>query len=216
MKLYFCIIVICLSLEIQAQVPVRDEPRHHPVLVNQYFRVLDVWIPPGDTTLFHIHATPSLFLYFTSTDVGSQLKDSGWISGRNIKGNVSFEEFTKIRVHRVSNIDKSIFHVTDIEILLAYKPNDARKPLPYALLLDNKRAFAYRITDIDTVKTVINQRGPILAALVEGEDVFVYDNGKKKQTEISAGKFVFLEADGSFNISAKEKGVVNLVLFELK
>ena len=38
-----------------AQIPVSIEPRHHKVFENEYVRVLDVHIVPGDTTLFHKH-----------------------------------------------------------------------------------------------------------------------------------------------------------------
>jgi hypothetical protein len=37
-------------------VPVYEEPRHRLVFQNRYARVLDVVIPPGDTTGFHTHA----------------------------------------------------------------------------------------------------------------------------------------------------------------
>ena len=45
-----------------AQLPVRMEPRHHKVFENDYVRVLDVNIVPGDTSLFHIHEIPSVFI----------------------------------------------------------------------------------------------------------------------------------------------------------
>lgn len=37
-------------------VPVYEEPRHRPVFQNALVRVLDVRVPPGDTTEFHVHA----------------------------------------------------------------------------------------------------------------------------------------------------------------
>ena len=36
--------------------PVYEEPRHKIVLLNQYVRLIDVNIPPHDTTLYHRHA----------------------------------------------------------------------------------------------------------------------------------------------------------------
>jgi hypothetical protein len=215
MKIYLTIVLVCLSFENFAQVAVREEPRHHPVIVNQYLRVLDVWIRPGDTTVFHIHATPSLFLIFTNTKVATQLKDSGWLNDTNIKGEVYFEEFTKERVHRVSNVDKDSFHVTDIEILSAYKPREGRKPLPYTLLFYNDKAFAYRITEINKQQNV-SSRGPIFMGHVQGENVMVNVDGQKGKVEISPGKFLYLKPGESFHFSTKKKGAVNLVLFELK
>jgi len=37
-------------------VPVYEEPRHRPVFQNALVRVLDVRVPPGETTEFHVHA----------------------------------------------------------------------------------------------------------------------------------------------------------------
>lgn len=37
-------------------VPVEQEPRHRPVFENRLVRVLDVRVPAGDTTAYHIHA----------------------------------------------------------------------------------------------------------------------------------------------------------------
>ena len=206
-----------ISLESAAQVPVREEPRHKPVLLNEYFRMLDVKIPPGDTTLYHIHETPSLFLKFTSTYVASQVKDSAWSEkSRSIKGDADYDYFTNTRVHRVSNQDKDTFHVTDIEILSAYRPDAKITPLPFSLLFDNEKAFAYRITEMANGKQEIRNRGPIIAALVEGNSVFLHEEGSDVSSEISPGKFAYLKPGGSFYFSTGKKEKINLVIFELK
>ena len=56
-----------------AQVPVREEPHHKPVLENDYVRLLDVHIKPGDTTLYHIHAAPSVIVHITKSTIGIQV-----------------------------------------------------------------------------------------------------------------------------------------------
>ena len=71
-------LTVGMSIYTVAQVPVREEPRHKPVLENEYFRLLDVWLSAGDTTMYHIHATPSLFVILSSTRTASQMKDSSW------------------------------------------------------------------------------------------------------------------------------------------
>ena len=71
-------ILLCSSVLI-AQVQVSKEPRHKKVLENKYIRLLDVWLQPGDTTLFHIHSTPSVFLQFTNTAIAIQVKGQDWV-----------------------------------------------------------------------------------------------------------------------------------------
>ncbi|MFZ1368936.1 MAG: hypothetical protein WAR78_01055 [Ferruginibacter sp.] len=205
------------SSALTAQVPVREEPFHQNVLENKYIRLLDVWIKPGDTSLFHIHNTPSLFLHFTSTWVCVQIKGNAWTKNKNKEGNASYSPFiNESLVHRVSNCDTVPFHVTDIEILSSYKPATALKPLPFAVLLENEKAIAYRLSSTSFNGKLINGRGPMVAELVAGAEVTCYDTVNKRSTPIKAGKFLYLEPGSSFYFSTTENKETNLVLFEIR
>ncbi len=118
-----------LSLEAFAQIPVREEPRHKNVFENEIVRVLDVRIPPGDTTLYHTHETPSLFVTFTNTKTGSQELNKSKKEGRSTSGTSSYNAFTIPRIHRVWNSDLELFHVMDMEILTRGVVH-ASSPLP--------------------------------------------------------------------------------------
>ena len=43
-------------------VPVFEEPRHHLVVDTPTLRILDIQIPPGDTTLFHMHNSAMIYV----------------------------------------------------------------------------------------------------------------------------------------------------------
>jgi hypothetical protein len=205
------------SAILTAQVQVSKELHHKKVLENKYIRLLDVWIKPGDTSLFHIHSTPSLFLYFTNTDIGSQIMGKEWIRSRNELGKASYKSFiNEPLVHRVCNLDTSLFHVTDIELLSAYKTDIPIKPLPFTVLFDNEKAIAYRLTHSSLSNKIIRNRRPMIAELVEGKEVIYYDVMKKKSTIISAGKYLYIIPNSSFYFSAKENENINMVLFEIK
>jgi len=125
---------------------VRKEPRHHDVVDNQWVRILDVHLPPGDTTFFHKHSTPSVFLVLGNTKTGSQTL----IEPRHRtfdKEDIWFEDFTDTpRIHRVWNADKKPFHTIDIE--LPHKPSAGFKgvDIPSSeLLFDAKPVRAYRV-----------------------------------------------------------------------
>src|SRR5205807_2411955 len=99
-----------------AQIPVREEPRHHVALQNQYLRLLDVWIPPGDTTLFHIHEIPSLFVILSKTASESQVKGEDWVRGAFTfePGHAWYNNFKNgPLIHRVCNVDSTPFHAMD-------------------------------------------------------------------------------------------------------
>ena len=81
--LSFIVALLFYSFKVAAQVQVSKEPRHKKALENKYVRLLDVYIQPGDTSLFHIHSTPSVFLHFTTTVVCSQIKGKEWATGKN-------------------------------------------------------------------------------------------------------------------------------------
>lgn len=205
------------SPALKAQVPVREEPFHQNILENKYIRLLDVWIKPGDTSLFHIHATPSLFLHFTSTLVCVQINENAWTKNKNEAGNASYRSFVNdTLVHRVSNCDTVPFHVTDIEILSAYKPATALTPLPFTVLFENEKAIAYRLGNTSFNGKLINGRGPMVAELVAGDEVFCYDTKHKRSTTIKTGKHLYLEPGSSFYFSTTKNKETNLVVFEIK
>jgi hypothetical protein len=200
-----------------AQVQVSKEPRHVPMIENKYIRLLDVWLQPGDTTGYHIHSTPSVFLPFTTTWTGGQIKGSGWVKSKMIAGEAWYTSYIPDSViHRVANYDSSVFHVTDVELLSVFNPHAGLKPLPFTILFDNERVFAYRLDHASLNKTLISKRGPMVAELVEGEGVSYFDGHTKKSTLIAPGKYLFIEPGSTFYFAAEGKSKINLVLFEIK
>ena len=201
---------------VTAQVQVSKEPRHKKVLENKYIRLLDVWMQPGDTTLFHIHSTPSLFLHFTNTVVCSQEKGQTWEKSKNKEGEADYVSFkNETWVHRVSNCDTIPFHVSVIEILFPYKTTTHLKPLPFTVLFENEKAVAYRFSSSSFYKQLISGRGPMVAELVAGDEVIYHDSMKKKSIKIKTGKFLYIKPGSSFYFSAKGDEEINMVLFEI-
>ena len=216
-KTTFITAFIFFSCTLSAQVQVSKEPRHKNVLENKYVRLLDVKMQPGDTTMFHIHSTPSVFVHFTNTIVCSQIKGKDWQTAKNTEGNASYRSFVNdTLIHRVSNCDTVPFHVTDIEILAPYKPTTQLKPLPFTVLFENEKVFAYRLNSSSFNKQIISGRGPIVAELVAGDEVICHDTMNKKPTKIKTGKFLYIKPGSFFYFSATGNEKTNLVLFEIK
>ncbi len=214
----FLLTILCMHAAVlTAQVQVSKEPRHKKVLENKYIRVLDVWVQPGDTSLFHIHSTPSVFLHFTNTVVCSQIKGKEWVTAKNTQGYAWYRSFVNDTLaHRVSNCDTVSFHVTDVELLSPYKPATKLQPLPFNVLFENEKIIAYRLSDSSFTNKLISNRGPIVAELVAGEDVIYYDAIRKSSTNIQTGKYLYIEPGSSFSLTASGKEKILLVLFEIK
>lgn len=219
MKKYLLLLPVAyyLTTSLQAQVQVSKEPQHKNVLENKFIRLLDVWLQPGDTTLFHIHSTPSVFLQFTNTVVCSQIKGREWVTDKNTEGYALYRSFANdTLVHRVSNCDTVPFHVTDVELLSPYNSTTKLQLLPFKVLFENERVVAYQLGDSSFNNKLISNRGPIIAELVAGEDVIYYDTFRKRPTNINAGKYLYIEPGSSFYLAASGKEKLILVLFEIK
>lgn len=210
-------IILLYSFALTAQVQVSKEPRHNNALENKYVRLLNVNILSGDTSLFHIHSTPSVFLHFTTTVVCSQIKGEEWVTAKNTQGYAWYRSFINdTLVHRVSNCDTVPFHVTDVELLSAYKPAKKLQPLPYTVLFENEKVFAYRLTAGTFNKQLINGRGPMIAQLVAGGDVKLHTKKGKELSTLKTGKYLYIKPGTSFYFSAAEDAAINMVLIEIK
>ena len=215
---YLILLTLIIISEItNAQVPVRLEPRHKNVLENKYLRLLDVHINPGDTSLFHVHSTPSFFLIFTNTMVGAQVKGQDWTKGKNVTGKAWYQSFLNdTLIHRVTNCDTVPFHVTDMEILAPYNIGRQIKPLPLDLLFENEKIFAYGISNLSIDKKVISKRGPIIVQLVEGEQIMIHDKKTKVTKTIRKGEHLYVKPESSFYFDVQVDRKINLVLIEIR
>ena len=210
-------VIIAMPLIAIAQVQVRLEPRHKNVFENKYLRLLDVHISPRDTTLFHIHSTPSFFLILTNTKVGVQIKGQDWETSQNVAGESWYQSFQNdTLIHRVTNCDTVSFHVTDMELLARYNTNRQIKPLPFDLLLENEKVLAYSINNSSIDKKVISKHGPMIAQLVEGNEISVHDEKTKETRVIKEGGFLYIEPESSFYFTAPKNEKTNLILLEIK
>lgn len=99
----------------QTPVPVREEPHHHLKFENNFVRVFDVVVPPGDSTLFHIHEKDYTFVTLGEAVLKTQLlgKEEQDLNVKN--GAVGFTRATI--THRVRNVGTSLFHNLTVEIL---------------------------------------------------------------------------------------------------
>lgn len=203
------------------QIQVSQEPRHHKVFENEWVRVLDVHIPPHDTSLMHKHSTPSVFLILSNTKTGSQtLIEPGKPSFTD--GNIWFEGFyDKPRIHRVWNEDTVEFHVMDIE--LPHTPSATAGPTASAstaeehasastagsritppfckLLFDEKPVRGFRATLPAGQRLILDQlSSPVLVIGLTGPSA----NGETNNHPFTKkGDYLFIPAGASLNIANK-------------
>jgi hypothetical protein len=118
-------------------VPVFAEPRHHLVVDTAPLRIVDIQIPPGDTTLFHAHSSPMLYVPIASSRTRNQNLGEEWTGGgaapapapaapaRPGRVSAPANYIDKGQTHRVNNIGTSLFRLIGIANMT---PGDAAPP----------------------------------------------------------------------------------------
>jgi hypothetical protein len=202
-----------------SQVPVSKEPRHHNIFENDHVRVLDVHIPPSDTTQIHIHATPSVFVILTNhVKVGSQVISEEKRANLNTSDNdnIWFEGFyTTPRIHRVWNSDTKEYHVMDIE-LTNKNYIDLDPPIQqeaFTFLFDQKLVRAYRIRTSASEIHVPARKAGILIIQLSDSDHSITINEKPFH---KMGDFIYVPSGNRIGISADSTRISEFAFFELR
>ena len=117
------ILLVATTAIIAAQVPLSKEPRHRVTFENAQFRILDVNVPPGDTTLDHLHEFDIATVSMTSgTDTRLQSPGQPWSPVRPPRplGDATVTEYTgKPGSHRLETVGRSAYQLFAVENLRA-------------------------------------------------------------------------------------------------
>ena len=96
------------------QVPAIREPHHFVKLDNKYARVLDVTVPPHDSTLFHIHENPYFWISIGSARLkGQTLGADDFVDIQTVDGEV---RYSATLTHRVGNVGTTTFRNITVQI----------------------------------------------------------------------------------------------------
>ena len=219
-------LVILLQLTILAlfaqEVPVSKEPRHHPVFENKKVRILNVHLPPHDTSLYHLHSTPSVFISLSTTKTAAQLKgEQPTPFGLSTQGNIWFENLSPphTRIHRVWNEDNSTFHVVDVELFTDDSPF-TNKPLTIdhsQLVTDTPWVRVYKIELNKSEKVELPKSGDsfVLIAINDATVDIVQDN-KRIKDRIREGDHLWINAGEKIMITNKQNEKAAFALLEIK
>jgi hypothetical protein len=209
------LLVFIVCNNISAQVPVIQEPHHKTVLLNDYIRLIDVHLKPHDTTMYHIHAEPSVVVFISKSLMGTQdMSGNGLPSGEVLPGQTVFKDYASNPVtHRVYNGGTNVFHVMDIELEKKEPAADSCA----ALLLSNVetpineklvRVYKFDVT-ADKSLSINKSSCAHLLICISGE---ISTSGKK----ITAGAYAFFDPNTQISVSNNQNSSSTCVLLELK
>ena len=213
----FLFIVQTFLSSAQTVVPVKDEPRHHNVFENNFVRVLDVRVNPGDTTGFHKHATPSVFIVLHPVKTGSEVKiEEQKATALSPDPTITFEGFYKSpRIHRVWNEDTAQFHVMDVEILSkGGQPTAAPiQQAGFKMLFDEQPVRGYRLTLPATNTIQLQRQSPLL---IVGLTNAAQPLSVNKQSFSKEGDYLFIPAGQAVQFSNNNQTPYSFAVLEIK
>lgn len=212
------VVLLALTLSssaAMAQVQVSEEPMHHKVFDNGWVRVLDVHIPAGDTSQWHKHSTPSVFLILSDTKTGTEAKLEPKAPPFT-DGRIWFEGFYDTpRIHRVWNKDDHEFHVIDME--LPHKPygviDQPLKDSAFRLLFDERPVRGYRMTLAAgaTLHKGARKAQMIVIRVDDGPAIWIQGEFLSKR-----GEYLFIPAGQKLDWRNEVGQDAKLAVFELK
>lgn len=128
-------------------VPIEQEPAHRLVLQNEYVRVFEVWLPPGDATLWHVHLHDGVSVRLTDATIEDQPTDGKSETIRLHRGEVAYAATPARLTHQVRNVGETTFDNVYIELLtpneVSADRSDAAAPDP-RVVFENDRVRALR------------------------------------------------------------------------
>ena len=218
---FLFMLILTSSLPVlQAQILVHEEPRHRPVFQNKEIRILNVRVAPGDTSLYHMHTTPSFFIRLTNTITGSQVQGEAKKAGKSQSGEIRFENLAppNNRVHRVWNADKDTFHVMDVELLMK-KADFDEKPMALPNLkleIDTTWVRAYRLNLLKGIEFKSkNKKQSLVLVSLNTTKVKINQNGNSELQTLKPGSFFVIKRKESFSLNNKTESTSQFVLLEL-
>jgi uncharacterized protein (DUF885 family)/quercetin dioxygenase-like cupin family protein len=73
--------VVAALPKTESIVPVYHEPHHRQLFANGTTRILEAQVPPGDTSWYHVHAEPVLYITLSASQQRTQVLGEDWSGG---------------------------------------------------------------------------------------------------------------------------------------
>ena len=206
----------------EAVVPVYHEPHHRQVFVSGTTRILDVQIPPGDTSWYHTHADPILYVIFSNGTLRTQPLGEDW-GGRG-RGNANAEGgapagrgnqpagpairvtsttayFEQPVTHRVQNVGTQIFHVVGVTSATAGDTSgtESGAGFPGKPELTNRWFRAYRFS-LAPGQSTPSHRHTVPSVVVQTSDGTAVAAGAMKFDLNESGRWAYFEAGDAHDL----------------
>ena len=210
------------------------EPRHKVVFEQGTTRVQDVQIPPGDTTLFHVHDNAVLYVPISSSRTRSQVLGQEWSGGSasgagntpargaatpggpaRITSTITYVE--KPVTHRVNNFGDGLFRLIAIGNLSrgADVETDDISGLSTKPEMLNKYYRAHRVSLAPGASTPPHKHAWPVVVVQQTAGQLTID-GSTKATTGEPGTFAFHDGSGTHQVRNTGSGTTDVIEVELR
>jgi mannose-6-phosphate isomerase-like protein (cupin superfamily) len=205
--------VAMLSGLVAAQVPLEQEPRHHLEFANEWLRIFSPQIPPGDTTLEHLHTHDEATVCIHGSETRGKQPGGEWNNAGKacVPGQAGGTEYTgKPGAHTVQNVGSGVFHLVLVENMRegGWKNN---QPLTVAGMKMTRESRSFRIyeTELSGSSGVAHSHEvPTVVIVVSGEAMA----GDKRLDQ--PGSWAYIPAGDKHQVAAQ--GKVRLIEIEVR
>jgi hypothetical protein len=188
-------------------VEVRDEPRHQRRFENDYARVYDVRVAPGDRTLFHRHTEDTFYVAIENARVEDQTFGESQSRTSDVPAGIALcrPHRDEPLIHRVCNVGQTGMRMIGAEVSRSPEVS-AEKPLEspgHALQWETPRIRAYllELAPGECTGEVHYDFSGLTVALSEG-NLGLHDTAGATRTSASArGDVVWHEGPLAFELT---------------
>ena len=218
----FLVLLSAMSRTVPAAptvIPVYEEPRHRLVYEKGDYRIINVSIPAGDTSLYHHHQNPTLFVMLSGAlmrnqNLGGEWTDPGPTMVTKV-GAFVFMDYPKPQDHRVQNTDHQSFQA--IGVINSGNGSGSSVTLSQMPEVDNRWFNGYRFKLAGGEKSAVHHHQyPVLVVQVGNGHSDVIERGYPTAEKTVAGNWSTHEAGVDHILQNLGNGEIELVEIEMK
>lgn len=214
-----------MTVSAQRVVMVHEEPRHRLIHESPEFRVLDVQIQPGDTTLFHTHDAPITYVTISTSSTDQMARGGSWLGtqprnpppGRigSVRAVPSYAE-TPL-THRVTNVGQTLFRLIAVSTHGPGSDSDASGSLP-GTVIHESRWFRHASVPLGAGEAsgTFTAIAPTVLILVEDGRVAIERMDGWLSSLEQAGQSAVLEAGERYTLLNGMRHAAHLVMVEVR
>ncbi len=223
----------------ESVVPVYHEPHHRQVFVSGTTRILDVQVPPGDTSWYHTHTDPILYVIFSNGTLRTQLIGEDWGGGGRGRGNPNAEGtpagrgsqpsgpavrvssttsyFEQPVTHRIRNVGDQLFHVVGVTSATAgdASTTESGDGFPGKPELTNRWFRAYRFT-VAPGQSSGSHRHAVPSVIVQTSDGKAAAAGRMTFDLNESGRWAFFDAGDAHEVKNTGDAPIEFVEVEVR